>query len=300
MKNIPTLRQLRFLTALAEHRHFGHAAESCLIGQSTLSAGIQELEDLLGVKLFERSKRHVAPTAIGLEIADRARELLDGAESLVDLAASARDPMSGPFQLGLIPTIAPFLVPQIMPQLKTAFPNLKIYLREEQTAQLVTRLNEGQLDAAILALPVSMSGIETRDIGRDAFWVIYPEGHRFQALKSIESHDLAMEDLLLLEDGHCMRDHALAACSLEAARRNSAFQGTSLHTLVQMVANGLGVTILPQMAINSGMIKGLPLGSTRLEGEAPYRRIALAWRRSSSRKETFNRLAETLAEMLAA
>jgi LysR family hydrogen peroxide-inducible transcriptional activator len=207
--------------------------------------------------------------------------------------------MSGPLQLGLIPTIAPFIVPRIMPLIKAAYPKLKIYLREEQTAQLVSRLQSGQLDAAILALPVQLEGIETIDIARDPFWVVYPEGHRFSAMTSIAATDLALEDLLLLEDGHCMRDHALAACSLESARRNIAFQGTSLNTLVQMVANGLGITILPQMAIESGIIRGLPVASARLDGLAPYRRIALAWRRSSGRKETFRRLASDFQEFFA-
>lgn len=299
MKPTPTLRQLRYLVAVVERCHFGQAAEACLVSQSTLSAAIQELEDLLGAPLLERTKRTVVPTPLGRDIAERARELLKAAEDLVDMAAVSRDPMSGPLRLGVIPTIGPFLIPRIAPLLRREFPGLKLYLREDQTARLLTQLNAGELDAAILALPYPMEDTESLEIGEDRFWVVCPPGHRLCHAAVARPADMALEDLLLLEDGHCLRDHALAACSLEGARRNIAFQGTSLHTLVQMVADGLGVTLVPQMALDAGILRGLDLPAVPLAGDAPSRRIGLVWRRTSARKETFRRLGAVLQAELA-
>jgi LysR family transcriptional regulator, hydrogen peroxide-inducible genes activator len=298
MKVLPTLRQLRFLVAAADRRHFGQAAEACFVSQSTLSAAIQELEATLGVPLFERTRRSVAPTAVGLTVVERARTLLKDAEDLVDIALASQDPLSGPLQLGVIPTIGPFLLPRALPRLRVAAPNLKIYLREEQTGPLLERLETGQLDAVVLALPVPLADVETEEIAFDRFFVAHPRDHRLAALSAIRPVDLAGEDLLLLEDGHCLRDHALAACELEGARRNIAFQGTSLMTLVQMAANGLGVTLAPQIAIDSGILSGLDLRIAPLEGDKPHRRIALVWRRTTGRRETFRRLAGVLRETL--
>jgi LysR family transcriptional regulator, hydrogen peroxide-inducible genes activator len=298
MTPLPTLRQLRFLVAVVERRHFGAAAEDCLVSQSALSAAIQELEEHLGVKLLERTKRVVIPTAIGLDIARRARALLHGAEELVGAAQEARDPHSGSLQLGIIPTIGPFLVPRIMPVLREAFPRLKIYLREEQSAPILARLESGQADAAIVALPYPCEGLETMELGRDRFFVVVPPAHRLASREIIRPGDMAAEDLLLLEDGHCLREHALAACSLEGARRNSGFQGTSLLTLVQMAANGLGVTLVPQMAIDAGVLRGLNLVARPLEDDSPPRVIALVWRLTSSRKAMFRELGAALRNVV--
>jgi LysR family hydrogen peroxide-inducible transcriptional activator len=248
--------------------------------------------------LLERTRRSVVPTPIGLEIAERARGLLKSAEDLVDTAHAAHEPMSGSLHLGVIPTIGPFLVPRIMPLLRETFPNLKIYLREEQSAPLLARLESGQIDAVVLALPFPSEGMETMDIGNDRFLVVFPPGHRLCGCDRVRPSDMATDDLLLLEDGHCMRDHALAACALEGARRNIAYQGTSLHTLVQMAANGLGVTLLPQMAVSAGILRGLDLSVAALDGDTPYRRIALGWRRTSGRKETFRRLGIVLRDAI--
>lgn len=294
MKPLPTLRQLRYLVAVVDRCHFGQAAEACLVSQSTLSAGIQELEDLLGTPLLERTRRSVLPTPLGREIAERARALLKDAEDLVDITRTAADPMAGPLHLGVIPTIGPFLIPRVMPVLRAVFPHLKLYLREDQTARLLARLNSGELDAALLALPYPAGDIESLDIAEDRFSFVCPPQHRLSAATTAHPIDVALENLLLLEDGHCLRDHALAACALESAPRNTTFQGTSLHTLVQMVANGLGVTLLPQMAVEAGILRGLDLVVRPLDGDHPYRRIALVWRRSSGRKETFRRLGATL------
>ncbi|HVY15401.1 MAG TPA: hydrogen peroxide-inducible genes activator [Rhodopila sp.] len=299
MRPTPTLRQLRYLAAVVERCHFGHAAEDCLVSQSTLSAAIQELEDLLGAPLLERTKRSVVPTPLGREIAGRARALLKGADDLVDIALTARDPMAGPLHLGVIPTIGPFLLPNVMPRLRSAFPRLKLYLKEDQTARLLDQLDSGMLDAAIIALPYKLDDLEAMDLGPDAFSVICPPGHRLSHQRPVRPKDLAPEDLLLLEDGHCLRDHVLTACNMEITRRNPAFQGTSLHTLVQMVASGLGVTLVPHMALDAGILRGLDIEAIPLDETAPPRRIGLVWRRGTARKETFETLGTMLREATA-
>jgi LysR family transcriptional regulator, hydrogen peroxide-inducible genes activator len=298
MKPTPTLRQLRYLAAVVDRCHFGQAAEDCLVSQSTLSAAILELEDLLGATLLERTKRSVVPTPLGREIANRARALLKDAEDLVDVAQAARDPMAGSLHLGVIPTVGPFLLPNVMPLLRSAYPRLKLYLKEDQTARLLDQLDTGTLDAAVIALPYKLDDLEAMDLGADGFSVVCPSGHRLCALRPVRPKDMAPEDLLLLEDGHCLRDHVLTACNLEGARRNIAFQGTSLHTLVQMVANGLGVTLVPQMALDAGILRGLDLETIPLAGEAQSRRIGLVWRRTAARKATFRGVGETLKQAL--
>jgi len=292
MKPVPTLRQLRYLEAVVERCHFGQAASACNVSQSTLSASIQELEGLLGAPLLERTKRSVVPTALGRLVAERARGLLKGAEDLVDLAQASRDPLSGPLHLGVIPTIGPFLLPRTLPTLRKAFPKLQLYLREDQTARLLDRLDSGELDAVLLALPYALGDLEVMDLGEDPFSIVYPAGHQPAA-------NIADENLLLLEDGHCLRDQALAACELEGARRNAGFNGTSLHTLAQMVANGLGVTLMPQMAIDAGILRGLDVTVRPLAGAVPHRRIGLVWRRTSARAETFRALGGALKAELA-
>lgn len=296
MKVIPTLRQLRYLVAVVERCHFGQAAEACLVSQSTLSAGIQELEELLGAPLLERTRRSVVPTPLGREIAQRAQSILKSTEDLVDAAWAARDPMSGSLHLGVIPTIGPFMIPRVMPGLRSSFPTLKLYLREDQSARLLARLEAGELDAVVLALPYPVGDMETVEISQDPFWVVFPQDHPLVSVPVAHPSDISADDLLLLEDGHCLRDHALTACALEDSRRNLAFQGTSLHTLVQMVANGLGITLLPQMALESGILRGLDLPARRLDGGGACRRIGLIWRKSSGRKETYRRLAHALKE----
>ena len=298
MRTVPTLRQLRYLVGVVDRCHFGQAAAACNVSQSTLSAGIQELEDLLGAPLLERTKRTVVPTALGRDLADRARDLLKGAEELMDVAQAAREPMAGPLRLGVIPTVGPFLLPRALPQLRETFPKLQLYLREDQTARLLERLNAGELDAVLLALPYALGDLEVMDLGEDRFSVVYPADHRLPASGVATPADIASENLLLLEDGHCLRDQALAACELESARRNTAFNGTSLHTLAQMVANGLGVTLMPQMALDAGNVRGLDVAVRPMADGTSHRRIGLVWRRTSARKETFRRLGEALRPFL--
>jgi LysR family transcriptional regulator, hydrogen peroxide-inducible genes activator len=294
VKPTPTLRQLRYLVAVIDRCHFGQAASACSVSQSTLSAGIRELEDLLGAPLLERTKRTVVPTPLGRELAERARGLISGAEELVDLARAAREPMAGPLHLGVIPTIGPFLLPRALPHLREAYPKLQLYLREDQTARLLERLEAGELDVVVLALPYALGDLEVMELGEDHFSVVYPAGHELPPAGAATPADIAGENLLLLEDGHCLRDQALAACELEGARRNAAFNGTSLHTLAQMVANDLGVTLMPQMALDAGIVRGLDVAVRPLSGKTPHRRIGLVWRRSSARKETFRQLGAAL------
>ena len=298
MKSLPTLRQLTYLVAVVDTCHFGKAAEACAVTQSTLSAAIAELEGVLGAPLLERTKRRVLPTPLGRDVAERARGLLKGAEDLVDMARSSTELMVGPLRLGVIPTISPFMLPRAMPRLRKAFPRLQLFLREEQTAPLLAKLDDGALDAVLLALPYQLgSDIETMAIADDPFFVVYPPHHAVPA-HDVKPGDIELENLLLLEEGHCLRDQALAACELEGARRNAGFQGTSLHTLVQMVANGLGITLLPQMAIDAGILRGLHLPVRPLAGNPSSRGIGLAWRRTSARKETYRRLGAEFAKEL--
>jgi LysR family hydrogen peroxide-inducible transcriptional activator len=293
LRILPTLRQLRYLVALAEHRHFGRAAEACLATQSTLSAGLQELESLLGVTLVERTKRKVMLTPLGEEIVARSRIVLRGAEDIADLAAAAGAPLSGPLRLGVIPTIGPYLLPRMLTALRTAHPGLRLYLREDQSARLLDRVNNGDLDVALLALPYPLGDLQGPVIGSDGFVLACPAAHPLAALDTVGSADLDGHELLLMEEGHCLREHALAACRLPGPARGEGILATSLTTLVQMVANGLGVTLLPAMAVAAGILAGTGLVARPL-ADGGSRDIALVWRPSSPRKAEFRALAEFL------
>lgn len=295
---LPSLQQLRFLSALAEERHFGRAAAACAVTQSTLSAGIQELEDRLGVSLVERSRRQVLLTPMGEEIVARGRRMLREAEELAEVARGGREPLSGPLRLGVIPTIGPYLIPRALSALARAFPRLKLYLREEQTAALLGKLEQGQLDLALIALPYETGELETMVLGEDRILVALPKAHPLARARRIERAQLAGEPLLLMEDGHCLRSHALEACRLAGPDANEVFQGTSLKTLLQMAAGGIGTTLLPAMAAPTEITATSGLVAIPLEGE-PARTIALAWRRSSARKTEFRALGDYLKRALA-
>jgi LysR family hydrogen peroxide-inducible transcriptional activator len=295
---LPSLQQMRFLCAVAEYRHFGRAADSCAVTQSTLSAGIQELEERLGVILVERDRRRVMMTPLGEEIVMRARRLLSDAEELVDVARGGRVPLSGSLRLGVIPTIGPYLAPPVMRGLAKAFPKLKLYLREEQTASVLEKLAAGQLDLVVLALPYDVGDLETMTLGEDAILVALPIGHPLAGAKRIDHDDLAEEPLLLLEDGHCLRSHSLQACRIAGSVANEIFQGTSLRTLVQMAASGLGITLVPEMALGAefpadGSLVVRPLGPG-----TSSRTIALAWRRNSARKSEFRMFGSYVRDVL--
>lgn len=298
MTPLPSLQQLRFLAALAEERHFGRAASACAVTQSTLSAGIKELEDRLGVNLVERTRRKVMITPLGEEIVERGRRLLRDAEDLTETAQAGREPLAGPLRLGVIPTIGAYMIPAAVRALARQFPKLRLYLREEQTASLLAKLEQGQLDAALIALPYAVGELETMVLGQDHIVLALPEGHRLARQKRVDAAELAGEGLLLMEDGHCLRSHALEACRLAGPDRNEIFQGTSLRTLLQMTAGGVGITLMPEMAVKAEITRGSGLAARPLKGE-PSRSIALAWRRSSARKAEFRRLGESLKAVLA-
>lgn len=299
MTNLPTLKQLRYLVALAEHRHFGRAAEACFVTQSTLSAGLQELEALLETPLVDRGKRSVIFTAVGEAVLARARRVLREAEELVEEAAASGQPLCGKLRLGVIPTVGPFLLPRILPAIREAFPQLKLYLREDRTERLVEQLNEGALDLLLLALPCDCGDTETMVLADDPFYLASPPGHPLAKRNEIASEALRDEPLLLLEDGHCLRDHALAACKLEGARSEDGFRATSLHTLVQMVDNGLGLTLLPKLALDGKLLDGTKLVARPLADPAAKRQIGMVWRRATARREEFQMLADFLKTQIA-
>lgn len=293
---LPTLKQLQYLVALKDHGHFGRAAEACFVTQSTLSAGLRELESLIGITLVERTRRVVRFTPLGLRIAEKAQRVLREAEELGDLARAAGKPLSGDLRMGVIPTIAPFLLPRILPRLRAAWPDLKLYLREETTSAACDSLHRGHLDCVLLALPYHCGDIESVDLFLDRLFVAFPEGEMPGPAPSIKAEAIDETRLLLLEDGHCLKDHVLAACNRPELRAEAAMLGTSLHTLVQMVDNGLGVTLLPAMALDAGILDNTHVVAKPLDADHPARRIALAWRRGSPREKEFNLLANALRE----
>jgi LysR family hydrogen peroxide-inducible transcriptional activator len=291
---LPTLKQLQYLVALRDHGHFGRAAEACFVTQSTLSAGLRELESLIGITLVERTRRVVRFTPLGLRIADKAQRVLREAEELGDLARSAGKPLSGDLRMGVIPTIAPFLLPRILPRLRSAWPDLKLYLREETTSAACDSLHRGHVDCVLLALPYHCGDIESVDLFLDRLFIAFRDGEIPGSAGTISADAIDESRLLLLEDGHCLKDHVLSACNRPELRAEAAMLGTSLHTLVQMVDNGLGVTLLPAMALDAGILDNTHVVAKALDAEHPSRRIALAWRRGSPREKEFNLLADAL------
>jgi LysR family hydrogen peroxide-inducible transcriptional activator len=291
--HLPTIKQLQYLVALRRHGHFGRAAEACFVTQSTLSAGLRDLEVLLGVTLVERTRRVVRFTALGEKVADKAVRVLREAEELASLARTEGKPLHGELRLGVIPTIAPFLLPALLPRLRNEWPSLKLYLREETSQAACEALHRGQLDCVLLATPYACGEVDRAALFDDRLFVAFPRGEAPDTA-SIEADAIDENRLLLLEDGHCLKDHVLAACNRPELRAEATMMGTSLHTLVQMVDNGLGLTFIPAMAIDAGILDGTGIDTRPLQAEQGYRRIALIWRRSSPREPEFQMLAETL------
>ncbi|MBN8551413.1 MAG: hydrogen peroxide-inducible genes activator [Caulobacterales bacterium] len=290
---LPTLRQLQYLKLLAEHGSFSRAAEAAFVSQPALSAGVQELEKILGAQVVERTRGGVQLTAVGAEAVKRAEDVLARTEDLVEAAQSAGRPLSGRFRLGVIPTIAPFLLPAKLPSVKATWPALKLFIREDLTPGLIKALKAGQLDAAVIALPYSAAGIDHARIGDDEILAAAPAGHPLAAPGPIQPGSLKSEDLILLEDGHCLRDHALAAFHIEAPKGDDVFAATSLHTLVQMVGSGLGVSFLPEMAVRAGLADNPGVVVRPISADAPRREIVVAWRAGSSREVEARLLADT-------
>lgn len=293
---LPTLRQLQFFRALVRRRSFSKAAEDCLVSQSTLSSAIKELEAALDCQLVDRSTRAFALTPAGEDVAARAAALLAMAEDLARAAASRR-PLEGEFRLGVIPTIAPFLLPEASERLKRGFPKLKLILREDLTANLAERLAAGLLDAAVLAFPYELPGAEAIEIGEDPFWFATSPDDPLADRRFLRREELDAANLLLLEDGHCLREHAIEACKLRRPDA-AAYGATSLFTLTQMARSGLGATLLPEMAVKSGVAEAAGLKAIPFKGRAPARRIGVAWRKGSGRREESEAIANVLGDVM--
>jgi len=296
----PSIKQLRYLCAVAEHKHFTKAADACFVTQSTLSAAIAELESQLDAKVFERNKKSVLITPLGEKLLKQARVILGDVEDFIALARAYAEPLSGDLRLGVIPTIGPFLLPPMLSSLRRKFPKLKLFLKEEMSAQLERQLQQGQLDLIILALPYALPDMEVISLCKDEFLLCLPPGHAFENLKQVEQKQLRGESLLLLEEGHCLRDHALEACQLKAAATDIVYQGNSLHTLVQMVANGLGLTLLPAMSVAADVLGDTHLSIKHFSNENVDREIGMAWRKTDPRRDDYLLLAEHIKAHLAA
>jgi len=296
---LPSLRQLEHLVLLADHGHFGHAAKIAHVTQSTLSASIKELENILQASLVDRTKRRVVLTPLGLEIVERARRILNEGKDLVEAARAGSEPLSGALRMGVIPTVGPFLLPEILPQLRRAYPALRLYLVEDLTARLVEELRAGRLDIVLLALPhEDCRNLETRVLFEDPFKVALAQGHSLATGNSVDMERVGSEGLLLLKEGHCLREHALAACRLADRRQVEPVEATSLYTLVQMVDNGLGITLLPQLAIDGGILKGTTIRVLPTAAHPPSREIGLVWRRGTGRQREFELLGNVLTQLV--
>jgi LysR family transcriptional regulator, hydrogen peroxide-inducible genes activator len=296
MAALPSLQQLRYLIALDEEKHFGRAAEKSFVTQSTLSASLRDLESTLDITLVERDKRHVAFTPIGSAVVARARDLVAQATDLVELCASSKHPLTGSFRLGVIPTIAPFALPKSLATIRVEYPKLRLLLREDLTAHCVERLLASDLDAALIALPYDLPpAIETLPLFDDEFLFVTADPKQGSAHSPLPVDKIDPDKLLLLEDGHCLREHAIAACAIKDAQTNRTFAATSLITLTHMVESGLGQTLLPELAIAGGVLSGTSLYARRFAPRGPARTIALAYRKTSARKEEIQMLGKIFA-----
>jgi len=288
------LRDLKYLVALADERHFGRAAERCFVSQPTLSAQIRKLEEYLGVLLVERQPKRVSVTPAGEKIVERARRVLREADAIVELAKADRDPLAGSLKVALIPTVGPYLLPHVVRRLKRALPRLKLLLYEYQTAPLLEKLRDGEIDMGILALPVQMDGLEAVELYDEAFTLAVPADHPLAEKERVTAQDLHGVPVLLLEDGHCLRDQALEVCSRVGVQESQDYRATSLETLRQMVAAGHGVTLLPEFAAAS------PVGSARglrikpFVKPAPARTIGAVWRKSTTRGPAIEAIANAV------
>ncbi|KCZ55630.1 LysR family transcriptional regulator [Hyphomonas beringensis] len=289
---IPTLRQLQYLVALGETGSFSRAAEACHVTQPTLSAGIKELEEMLGVKLAEREARGAKLTHAGQLAVTRATALINDAHALVQTVQSAGALLTGPFHLGAIPTIAPFVLPAAVRALSETYPNLKLYLHEDKTSRLIDQLRTRTLDAALIALPWDVHGVETLPLFDDEFLFAAPINHPLAKKNGLSPEDLANEDILLLEDGHCLRDHALSICRMKTGENKGQVAATSLGTLVNMIAGGLGVSLLPKLATDNGLATGPDVALREFVRPVIGRQIGIAWRTGSPREADARKIGE--------
>ena len=276
------LRDLRYLVALADHRHFGRAAAASFVSQPTLSTQIRKLEEELGVLLVERAPRRVMLTPIGRDITERARSVIADVQQMVEIARRSQDPEAGTVRLGLFPTLAPYLLPHVLPNLRRRFPRLELLLVEEKTDPILARLRDGRLDAGLLALPIHDDQLHIEPLFDEPFLLAVPQGHALAGRSSLELRDLDDQHLLLLEEGHCLRDQALDVCRMAGADERDGFRATSLETLRQMVASGVGITLLPMLAVQPPVPVSPDIHLLPFRGDAPHRQIAMLWRRSSA------------------
>lgn len=293
-----TLRHLRYVVAVADTLSFRKAAEACHVSQPSLSVQIQDVEAFLGIQLFERTRRSVVVTPLGREVADRARQVLRGTDDIIDLARAARTPLSGPLRLGVIATLGPYLLPYVLSAFRQEHPDLRLYLREDPSHRLERRLREGEVDLILVDLPVTMRGLDGMLLFHEPLWLALPPTHRLASRGAVTPGDLAGEELLLLEEGHCLRDEGLELCQRVGAREHGGFQGTSLDTLRQMVASSIGPALLPDLyvaaeAAADTQIRVLPFVEPR-----PRRSVALLWRHQSARLAEFREFGAFIRDRL--
>jgi LysR family transcriptional regulator, hydrogen peroxide-inducible genes activator len=293
-----TLSELRYAVAVADHRHFGRAAKACFVTQPTLSAQVKKLERALGVRLFERSSQSVHTTAVGEEIVREARAVLAGAERILEVARSKKEPMTGTWRLGVIPTLAPYLLPWLVPRLRGAFPRLRLLFREMKTTDVLAEIAGRRIDCGMLALPIAADHLTVEPVFDEPFFLIAPPGHELARKKAVHEADLAGERVLLLDEGHCLREQALSICSRARAIEatgESDFRATSIETLRHMVAGGMGLTLLPALALRNGdgQTTSIPFADP-----VPFRRMALAWREGHPRARDYVEIAKFLRDHL--
>ncbi len=291
---VMNIRDLKYLVALADHGHFGKAAESCFVSQPALSMQIMKLEESLGIRLLERTNKSVLFTEPGILIVDRVRQILNQIEEVREIAKSAKDPYSGELKIGVFPTLAPYLLPLIVPKLTKEYPKLSFYLVEEQTSLLIEKLKQGNIHAAILSLPVLEKSFSSALLFEEEFLLAIPTSHPLAKLKAVNQQDLDNKNLLLLEEGHCMRDQALSLCQKMQAHETQNFRGTSLETLRHMVTAGVGITLMPALACSSSdTISYVPFGSPK-----PMRSIGLYWRTTTTKQALLESIVTKIKSIL--
>ena len=290
------LKDLRYLVAVADQRHFGRAAAQCFVSQPTLSAQLKKLEESLGVQLIERAPNNVSLTEAGEQVVARARRILEATDEVVTLARTQRDPLAGRMRVALLPTIGPYLLPHVAPAVRKALPRLELRLYEYQTGPMLEKLHNGELDLGILALPVELAGLEARELYREPFTLAVPERHPLASRETVKVADLKGETVMLLEEGHCLRDQALEVCSRVGTRDQADFRATSLETLRQMVATGAGITLLPEFAGRGAYRNARGVVLRPFARPAPARQVGAVWRRTTARSAAIDKLCQVISE----
>jgi LysR family hydrogen peroxide-inducible transcriptional activator len=289
------IRDLRYFLAVVKYKHFGKAAESCFVSQPTLSAQLKKMEEFLGVQLLERSNKHVTITPVGEAIAVRAQRIISETDDLIGYARSLQDPFSAEIRIGSIPTLGPYLLPHLIPTLRTQFPDLKLRLYEGQTHDVVKRLRDGALDMLVLAVPVDIEGLSSKVVFREPFYLAVPQDHPLASKSKVKVDQLKETELLLLEDGHCLRQHAMEFCAWQAAADKQNFEATSLETLRNMVSAGAGITMMPKLAVPAESTPSLTY--IPFEKPEPGRDIAVVWRKETSLGVVIDAISEILASL---